>query len=246
MDVPGIGGPALPLAPTLAALVGPPRAAMGRLSKLGFRHVQLSAAQGGLRPRELDRSARRDLLSTLRRHELRPAGLDLFIPHRDHLDPATADRAAAAVLDAIALAGALERCPISLTLPAEGAEGMVESALAEAERWGVELADHQVDPEGDGPVGLGIDPAAWLAVGEDPVAAVIRFGPRLASARLVDLLLGGTRGPVGDPHDGRLDVSAYRVALSVAGYQRPVVLDARQWSRPEEGMVKSKEVWEGG
>ena len=38
--------------------------------------VQLSAAQAGLRPRELDRSARRDLLATLRRRELAVAGID--------------------------------------------------------------------------------------------------------------------------------------------------------------------------
>ena len=48
------------LAPTLAALGDRPRTAIDRLAGLGFRAVQLSASQPGLRPRELDRSGRRD------------------------------------------------------------------------------------------------------------------------------------------------------------------------------------------
>ena len=70
----------LPLAPTLAPLGEQPRAALARLSKLGFRHVQLDATQPGLRPRELDRSARRHLAATLRRPEDSPIGVDLWVP----------------------------------------------------------------------------------------------------------------------------------------------------------------------
>jgi hypothetical protein len=43
---------------------------------MGFRSVQLSAAQPGLRPRELDRSGRRDLLARLSRLQMPAAGLE--------------------------------------------------------------------------------------------------------------------------------------------------------------------------
>ena len=53
--------------------------------------------------------------------------------------------------------------------------------------------------------GLGLDPASLLMAGEDPAAAVLAWGDRLASARLVDLTGEGIRtvpfaggaGPVG-------------------------------------------------
>ena len=91
------------LAPTLGPLAEllAPRSVFDRLSELGYRYVQLSAAQPGLRPRELDKSARRDLLATLRRREMSPAGVDLWIPPDHFLASATVDRAAEAVVEAI-------------------------------------------------------------------------------------------------------------------------------------------------
>jgi len=62
------------LAPTLADLGGSPRAMLTLLHDRGFRAVQFSALTPDLRPRELDQSARRDVLATLRRNELQLGG----------------------------------------------------------------------------------------------------------------------------------------------------------------------------
>ncbi len=243
----------LPLAATLSSLGGDPRRALGRLRAIGFKYVQLDAAQPGMRPRELDHSARRDLLATLRRHELQPAGLDLWIPPEHFTDPAHIDRAVAAAIKAVEFAADLCRVPLSMTLPAPSGDGAGESeqavdlVIAEANRRGVPLADHLVFSGANWPrepgefFGLGIDPAAWLSNGCDPAQAVIANASAIRAARLCDLTTAGTRVSIGTP-GGRLDVTAYQAALSVAEVGA-VVVDARQWNDPWKGLEQSQAAW---
>ena len=73
-------------------------------------------------------------------------------------------------------------------------------------------------------VGVGLDPAALLAAGADPVEAIGQLASRLVSARLSDLA-DGLRVEAGT---GQLDLEAYRAALSVARGVDRVVLDLRQ------------------
>ena len=63
---------------TLAPLAPEPRTGLLRASQLGVRAVQLSAGQPGTRPRDLDRSGRRDLLVAARRLELELGGIDAW------------------------------------------------------------------------------------------------------------------------------------------------------------------------
>lgn len=254
-----------PLAPTLAPLGIDPRAVLDRLHESGFRFAQLSATQPGMRPRELDRSARRDLLATMRRREIEPAGIDLWIPPEHFSDPAQVDRAASAAIAAIELAADLGRVPVSVTLPVRDRgcedasearpawEEAVTALIAEAYRRGVPLADYAVFTEPAAPrehnefFGIGVDPAAWLAVGRDPAQAVTAIGSSLISARLCDLTTSGMRSPIGgSTGGGRLDVTSYKVALSIAGHERPVALDARQWDDPWSGVERSRTLWHGG
>jgi sugar phosphate isomerase/epimerase len=240
-----------PLAPTVAGCGTGPREAMIAVAEAGFRHVQLSSTQAGTRPRELNRSARRDLAASLRRRELTAAGLDCWVPTAHFVEDAHADRAVAAVTAAIGLAADLGRIPVSVSLPDpdDHTATLWSSLRASAERHEVRLANHAITPEQepaswiDGPFGLGLDPAAWLAAGRDPVDAVLRHAAALVSTRLVDLLPGGGRGPLGPPGSGRLDVPRYRAALHAAGFGRPVVLDTRTWPDPLDGMRRSAEIW---
>ncbi len=235
------------LAATLSELPDPPRAGLARLGKMGFRAVQLNATQSDMRPRELDRSARRDLLGLVRRHELTLSGLDGVVPVAHLTDPAHQQRAVDFLLAAIDLAGDLDRCPLTVDLPPETPPAVVAELSERAERRGVLLANlWPLDWRRAEPIGLGLDPAAWLAAGGDPVAAVCSQAEHLVSARLVDLLRSGQRGPVGDPEEGRLDVRLYRAALHSAGYRSPVVVDARRWPDPLAGLVQSLQVWEFG
>jgi len=239
----------LPLAPLVSALADPPRLAIDRIAVMGFRSVQISAVQPGLRPRELDQSARRDLAATLRRRELQLAGIDAFIPTEHFLDPATISRAVDAVLASIGLAGDLGQCPVSVILPQssqdnESMDEVIEAMVHVAQQRGVALADYAlpVSRAMDETHGVGIDPPAWLAAGEDPAAAVNQHAAHLTVARLADLNTTGMRCPPGQ-HGGRLDVTSYRVALSITGYQRSVVLDARQWHDPIAGMHLAASAW---
>lgn len=225
------------------------RAQIEWAASLRFRGVQLNAAAPDARPRDLGRSARRDLASILRRNELRCSGVDLWLPPEHLLDPAHSDRALGAIVDAIAFAGELAeltdgQAVLSLVLPSPGSPGVdaMFNAVREActER-GVRVADHRwpqwlatdkpslklIDTEGT-PIGVGLDPAAiFIAEGPigDPSVAAARLGHRVAAARLSDCNLVG-RCAVGAP-GGRLDRLAYSVSLMTAGYRGHLVVDLR-------------------
>lgn len=234
----------VPLAPTLAALPEAPRVLFDRLREGGFAAVQLSSARPGLRPRDLDGSARRDLRATLARREMRIAGIDAWVPPAHLADAATAERAVDALIGAIGLAADLGRVPVSTRLPPPGVADLeVAAILADALRRGVGIADHARPPVARPGAGPGIDPAACLAEDEAPEQAVAAAGEALLAARLVDLSSAGMRIAVGDPSEGRLDLVAYRVALHVVGFAAPLVVDARQWADPWEGLRRSREAW---
>lgn len=234
------------LSVTLAPLVSDAsgdaiKAALDRVAALRLRRVQVAATMPGLRPRDLDRAARRDLLASLRRRELTLSGLDAWIPLAHFADATTADRAVQAVMETIALAADLDRVPVSLIMPEDLA--IAQTLIAAAHRAGVALADHSLQPSGLEGLGVGVDPAAHLAANRKPEDAVHAAGRRLVAARIVDLLRSGMRGAIGSSHDDRLDVTAYKVALSVNDYQRPIIIDARQWSDLWRGIEQSMRVW---
>ncbi|GIW73568.1 MAG: hypothetical protein KatS3mg103_0090 [Phycisphaerales bacterium] len=240
-------GPSQPLSLGLCALRDRPvREAVALAAGLGYRAVQLDARHEQVRPRALDRSARRDLAAVLRRHELSLSGIDLWLPP-EHLCPGPAlERAAEAVQGAMALirdlAGLLPACPVvSLTLPARP-DPLAMAALQDAShRLEVALADHAWPPPEDRR--LGLDPALVLLAGESPARAVARLGDRLASVRLSDADTTG-RAIVGSA-EGRLDVGAYAAALAVSAPSVPIVADVRQLPDPLLAARRTLEAWRG-
>jgi sugar phosphate isomerase/epimerase len=199
-----------------------------------FRFIQLDATLAGIRPRELDRSARRDIAAILRRLQLNLSGVDLWIPPAHFVTPAHMDRAIEAVNSAADFAGELAtlnagaRPVVSLQLHPEVSPAVLESLASAADRSGVRIADHQWPrPElapTIGPVGPGIDPAAiFMAGSDDPAASVSGLGLQIASARLSDVTSAGRT----KPGSGRLDLLKYEIALSTAAYASPLILDLR-------------------
>ncbi len=234
------------LSVTLAPLVGDAsgdaiKGTLDRIAALRVRHIQIASTMPGLRPRELDHAARRDLLAALRRRELALSGIDAWIPPEHFADPGHADRAVTAVRQAIALAADLGRVPVCLIL--RGTGDAANAIIAEAQRHGVEIADHSLPLSTLAGAGIGIDPVICLSQAQDPAKVVHEAADSLVSARLVDLLGTGMRGPAGSPHDGRLDVAQYKIALSVNGFRWPVIIDARQWTDPWRGIQQSMDAW---
>ncbi len=133
-----------------------------------------------------------------------------------------------------------------LSLPADD-DGCLEPIagiiIDHAVHRGVMVADHAIRPASPQPIGVGIDPPAWLAQGEDPVAGVTTFADRLVSLRLADLLESGMRAPIGVPEAGRLDVAAYRKAITTSGYRGPLVIDTRGWRDPWAGLAQTARTW---
>ncbi len=240
---------ALSLSPTLGPLVAGGLSARGGLQAIadgGFRFVQLSAALATMRPRELDRSARRDLLARLRRLELGVSGLDLWIP-LEHFAVGTegsgeAERATEAVLEAIELAADLGGVSLSIEFPGD-LNGEIASVIAaRADVCGVLIAEFGdgVGGEGGRFFGVGIDPARDLMSDKKPEDEVSR-ADRLVAARFSDADRAGRVVP----GCGRLDVLNYQVSLMTAGFGGAVVLDLRSLASPWSAAVAGVERWLG-
>ncbi len=212
-----------------APWVGDPRRRLAWAASVGARAVQLDATMPGLRPRELDRSARRDLAATLRREGLAFSGVDAWIPPAHLADAAHADRAVAALVQAAAFAGELAMLTnstptsrvASIRLPNKPCDGVIEALLRSCESSGVWFACHEW-PLVDARLGAGIDPAALIAAGADPAREVARLATPILAARLTDL---GASGRV-VPGEGHLDLLAYVVALATSGFQGYAIVDA--------------------
>ncbi len=238
--------PPMPVSLALAALEEPSglRERLARAARLGFRTVQLDARAFDSRPRDLGRSARRDLAGLMRRSELLLSGVDLWIPPAHFAQPAHVDRAVDAACDAIdfasdiaALAGG--RAVVCIVLPSADASDAIAALAEQAISRGVRVADHQWPPREDlaaqpalASIGVGIDPAAVMlgpAGRSDPASEAARAGVRLASARLNDVAASNRA----EPGEGRLDLLAYSIAVATAAPGAPLVLDLRALKNPE-------------
>lgn len=221
------------------------RSAFSWVATLGYQYIHLDASHPELRPRTLDRSARRDLASLLRQLRLQFAGLDLWIPPEHFTDPRHADRAVEAVQSACDLAADLARLHPGQGLPPvciqfltrsvarDSLQGIATQLATYSNRVGVQLADHAWpalpphESTAKNPISdalyVGIDPAAILLGGGNPASQVHASASMLASARLSDAN-NYERVAVGT---GRLDLLAYEVALHSQKFAKPLVVDLR-------------------
>ncbi len=228
-----------------------PKAAIEEIHAMGVRGITLDAAASDFRPRELTRSARRDLAASLRRRELEFTGLDLWIPPEHFSDATNAHRAIDAVNQAAemsselaTLVGGRSKAVVSVVLPMEMNQTERDAIGAYAQRVGATIADHQPEPpeSSNHPagIGIGIDPTMVLMTGKSPGKAVTHAGADLASVRLSDLSAMG-RCVVG-AQGGKLDVRGYAGALIVAG-QEWVVLDVREMPEPRVAADRARQAW---
>ncbi len=247
----------IPIYPVLAPMISSfpvhPRKAIDVLSSQSWRGIQIDARAEGTRPSQLGISARRDLAGLVHRKGMVLAGLDLWLPERAFLDADTIERAVDRTVECIDLAADLGNCPISMLLPKQGVSSELDSALevilAKAGQRDVRIADHSKDAPGMEPVhgqshGLGLDPASLLMAGEDPAAAVLAWGGRLASARLVDLTSEGIRTVPSLGGRGQLDLISYKISLGLNPGGRCVVVDLRDSPDPLQGLVQAGQAWE--
>lgn len=199
-------------------------------ARAGYRGVQIDATYPGLRPRELDRSARRDLAALCARSGLVISGVDCFVPARHLLAGEHQDRAMHALIASLELSADLARLGdseasvVSCELPADLPSEITDAFEAACDRFDTRLADHATTQPTHA-LHRGVDPAACLEAGTDPATHAASLGERLGSARLSDRDEAARVLPVVEV--GRLDLPAYRVALVSAGYERPLVVDLR-------------------
>jgi sugar phosphate isomerase/epimerase len=227
---------------------GPPAAGRARLewaAAQGFEAVRLDGTEAGMRARDLDRSARRDLASLLRRLEVAFGGIDLWIPPAHFAQPAHVARALAAMLATLELCADLARlaegardATISIRWPDDGDPGALEEIRARAETVGVAVA-MRLKPATALPAGfwLDVDPATMLASGAEPTS--VASGDRIACARLTD---ARDEGRV-TPGTGDADLIAYAAGLIAAGYSRRVVLDLSNVPLRPDSIERAVRAW---
>ena len=205
--------------------------------------LHLDATLPGIRPRELDRSARRDLLAIVKRHNVSLTGCDLFIPPTHFTSPQHQQRAADAVRQAIAFAAELRSLGalaamvcIETVAPAEKQPGaaldatpLLTELVTHARDHGVTLCDCTSDTS---PLARGLDIAAILARNEDPAAAILTHKP--ACLRLADWN-GRARVPFGE---GRADATAISATASVAAPTALGIFDFRGVRLPDAGSLR--------
>jgi sugar phosphate isomerase/epimerase len=216
-----------------------PRALIEWAKAEGIRGVVLDGTT--LRARDLDRSARRDLAATLRRLDLTLGGIDLWIPPTHFADPAHVDRACAAVRGACGLAvevaGLLGQATPGVWTEWPESPHPDSFALA-SQPAGAVILDARVSGAPHGACAMGVDPAACLLAGADPIARTMSLAGRLGGARLGDAGSAG-RCPLGT---GRLRVQEYRIALAASGAQG-LVLDLRGLQDADDGRTRGMECW---
>ncbi len=220
-------------------VAGDPRLLIGWAGELACAGIQLDATAAGIRPRELDRSARRDLAALLKRAELALSGVDVFVPVAHLKDPAHQDRAVNAITAAIELASEVAMLMggggrvVCLTLPKDVGADVVGVIAGAAERAGVVIADHLWPSvaRGKAMIGVGIDPSAVVLAGGDPAEAPLKAGGLLA-ARVSDLAAQGRVMP--GAGDGKLDLLRYKIALEASGFAGMPVLDLRGLQDPQK------------
>jgi sugar phosphate isomerase/epimerase len=210
------------------------RSAIAWACSLAPNAVQLDATMRGVRPRELDRSARREVRSMLTRRGVAMSGLDFFIPVAHYVESAHVDRALAALRETIEMAAEMRDSgvtpSVSLELPAKIDSGTLSTIEAMSQRAGVTLADHawplrEAGNASRSSIRVGIDPATLLSAGVDVISEVAKLAESPASARVSDWSSIG-RAEAGSTA-GQLDLLAYAVTLSTKQYIRPLVIDLR-------------------
>jgi len=212
------------------------------ISSLGEPRLHLDAMLAGLRPRELDRSARRDLASMLKRNGVGSTGIDLFLPPQHFAETAHVDRAVGAITSAIELLselaslGAMETKVLCLTLPQKPLANAVAAIGSAAQERGVTITDFSLPRASDLPSSIfrGVDCAQAVAASEDAASLIASSSPR--AIRLCDWD-GTRRVPVGK---GRLDTRMVVASASIAAPNVPVVIDLRGI----DGLGSNAKAWE--
>lgn len=224
----------------------------------GYRGVQLNGAAPGVRARDLDRSARRDVAALLKRSELAFSGIDLWIPAEHFVDATRVDRAVSALEAALELAADLDRLMVGAVTAGGSGDGRVvcvalpdklpdsvrAAIAARAMDCGTRVADFGAGAIVEGSIGRGFDPASELlrnAPGVFSGTGTVKLPADLVNARLSDASAFGRVIPGG--HGGRLDLLAYAMSLATANYRGHVIMDARGLADPLDGARAARAAW---
>ncbi len=217
----------------IGALDGSPRERLQAAHDLRARAVTLDATLAGLRPRELDRSARRGLCALLRRLELRLEGIDLFIPAEHFADTSRQDRALSAVREAceflVEASSLVETTPMVHLTTADGEAGRI------SEETGVALS---APVEAAPPFVRSVDLGKELLAERDPLKS-LGAAENLGVVRLRDSKAGSAVA-LGE---GELDLMGAHAVVTTTAPGASLVIDPRGLPGARAAAGRSLTAW---
>ena len=247
----------------LADLRRPAKEAMQAASRLQFAAIQLPATDPEISPQQLDASGRRHLARFADALSLKLAALSADLPGLRLTDPKTVDERVEKTMQIIQLAREL-RVPIvtasvgQLTHPASGEpSSLAAQALARigefADSRGVRYA---IRPTHDTAarlakvldalrcpsIQIGLDPAAMVMTGANPLSDVERYAPSIAHFHVRDATAGLPDRPGHETAlgEGDVDLMGCLMVLQAADYRGAHILRRTESPRPVEDLLAAK------
>lgn len=226
----------------------------------GLSRVTMSAAETGMRPRDLSRSARRDIAAQLRKGGVSCIGVELWIPQRHFAEGEHQQRAVDALTDAIRYAAEMSEltdgaAALHTSLPLATDEDSSEqlptvihpctrAVLDDAASHGVDVIDHGVFGTSDQGMSagcsIGIDCSLEVMRASDPVDKLLHHSSRVRSLRLSDAV-GGSRVRIGS---GDLDMFKLIITWSTLREKPALVIDLRGIESPEIALTATIDAYE--
>lgn len=207
--------------------------------EIGIGRVTVSAAEVGARPRELNRSARRDVAAQLRRGGVSCVGVELWVPQKHFDDGVNEQRAVDALCEAAGYASELGELTggegaLHTSLPCSVDEsgtavmhGGARAVMEHGSSLGVRVVDH--GGFGVSAVGaetgcrVGLDCGLSLMRGEEPRDVMLAHTDRLGAVRVSDAV-SGNRVRVGS---GELDLLDLVISWTTLQEKPWLVVDLR-------------------
>lgn len=235
---------------------------------LDFSAVELATVAGDIAPEHLTSSGRRHLAHFIRGLGLQLTSLAADMPGLRLTDPGTADECVERTCHVLELAADLKVPVVTASLGAitHPDTGEPSPLALEALRRIGEFADsrgtiYAIRPSYDAgdrlvdilaalacpSIGVGLDPAALVMTGANPLARLERFIEQVVAVQARDGTVGrdqhaGHEAPLGE---GDVDWMTLLAMLTAAEYRRPYILRRRESANPTDDLRHARDSLKG-
>jgi L-ribulose-5-phosphate 3-epimerase len=241
----------------------PAKEAIRTAGELGFNAVELPAVTGDFSPQELSSSGRRHLLRYLRDHGLSLAALGADMPGSRFTDPGSVDLRIARTRAILELAAGLRSKVVTASVGALTHPDTGEPSPVALEALG-QIGDHAdllgatfaLRPSYDSAdrlvrildelrcpaLKIGLDPAAAVMVGINPLSLVEHFADQIAIVHARDATVGGAQQSGHETRlgEGEVDLATLYAMLEASEYGGAHILRRTDSQSPASDLAQGR------